>query len=126
MTHPKPRVLVIDDEPDILWSLSLLLEPSYAVTTAESGAAALRALDEIPFDAVLLDLMMPEMDGAAVKREMDTRGITTPVIIVSAFADVAERAARLGVRHFLPKPIDIPRLEAVLAKLTDAETATRL
>src|SRR6185369_14486927 len=104
----------------------LLLESSYAVTTAESGHAAIRALEESPFDAVLLDLMMPVMDGAAVKREMDTRGIHTPVIIVSAFADVAERAARLGVRNFLPKPIDIPKLEAVLAKLTDAETATRL
>ncbi len=122
MSRPKPRVLIIDDEPDILWSLSLLLETSYVVTTAESGAAALRALEETSFDAVLLDLMMPVMDGAAVKREMDARGIATPVVIVSAFADVAERAERLGVRHFLPKPIDIPQLERILAHVTESAT----
>lgn len=119
MTVSKPRLLIVDDEPDILWSLSLLLEPSYTVTTAEDGYAALRALEETPFAAVLLDLMMPMMDGAAVKREMDARGITTPVVIVSAFSDVAERAAQLGVRHWLPKPIDIPKLEALLGSVTD-------
>jgi CheY-like chemotaxis protein len=125
MAAPKPRLLIIDDEPDILWSLSLLLETSYTVTTAENGAAALRALDETAFDAVLLDLMMPVMDGAAVKHAMDARGIATPIVIVSAFADVAERAAHLGVRHFLTKPIDIPKLEKLLAQLTESAAATR-
>lgn len=114
----KPRVLIIDDEPDILWSLSLLLEPLYEVTMAANGQAGLLALEEGSFEAVLLDLMMPVMDGAAFKRELDMRGVTTPVVIVSAFADVAERAASLGVRDYLTKPIDIPKLEATLARVT--------
>jgi CheY-like chemotaxis protein len=110
----------VDDEPDILWSLSLLLERAYDVTTAEDGLAALRAFEEGPYDAVILDLMMPAMDGATFKRELDARGIATPVVIVSAFSDVAERAARLGVTDHLTKPIDIPKLEAVLARMTAA------
>ena len=114
----KPRVLIVDDEPDTLWSLSLLLEPLYEVTMAASGPAGLLALAEGPFDVVLLDLMMPVMDGAAFKRELDTRGVSTPVVILSACADVAERAASLGVRDYLTKPIDIPKLEATLARVT--------
>jgi DNA-binding response OmpR family regulator len=114
----KPRILIVDDEPDILWSLSLLLEPTYTVTTAEDGQAALRALEDGPYDAVLLDLMMPIMDGAALKHEMDARGITIPVVVVSAFSDVAERAAGLGVREYLTKPIDVAKLEALLARVT--------
>jgi CheY-like chemotaxis protein len=120
MNDRKPRILIVDDEPDILWSLSLLLECTYDVTTAEDGIAALRAFEEGPYDAVILDLMMPAMDGATFKRELDARGITTPVVIVSAFSDVAERAARLGVTDHLTKPIDIPKLEAVLARMTAA------
>jgi len=117
----KRRVLIIDDEDDILWSLSLLLEPTYEVATAADGKAALRAVEQQRFDALILDLMMPVMDGAAVKRELDARGITTPVVIVSAFSDVAERAASLGVRDYMTKPIDIPKLEATLARLTRGE-----
>lgn len=118
MSDRKRRILIVDDEPDILWSLSLLLERAYDVTTAEDGASALRALGETPYDAVILDLMMPGMDGAALKREMDARGIHVPIVIVSAFSDVAERAAQLRVREYMTKPIDIPKLEATLGRMT--------
>jgi DNA-binding response OmpR family regulator len=118
MTDRKRRILIVDDEPDILWSLSLLLERAYDVTTAEDGATALHALAEGPYDAVILDLMMPGMDGAALKGEMDARGIDVPVVIVSAFSDVAERAAQLRVRDYMTKPIDIPKLETMLARVT--------
>jgi CheY-like chemotaxis protein len=117
MTSRKPRILIVDDEPDILWSLSLLLQPTYDVATAEDGQAALREIEQSPFDAIVLDLMMPVMDGAGLKRELDARGSTIPIIIVSAFSDVAERARSLGVRHHLPKPIDVPRLEAMIASV---------
>ncbi len=120
MSDRKCRILIVDDEPDILWSLSLLLERRYDVTTAEDGATALRALEEDRYDAVILDLMMPGMDGAALKREMDARGLRVPVVIVSAFSDVRERAAQLRVRDYMTKPIDIPKLEAILARMTES------
>jgi len=120
MSDRKCRILIVDDEPDILWSLSLLLERRYDVTTAEDGATALRALGEDRYDAVILDLMMPGMDGAALKREMDARGLRVPVVIVSAFSDVRERAAQLRVRDYMTKPIDIPKLEAILARMTES------
>jgi len=120
MSEPKRRILIVDDEPDILWSLSLLLERDYDVTTAEDGKTALQALADGPYHAVILDLMMPGMDGAALKREMDTRGFDVPVVIVSAFSDVAERAADLRVRDYMTKPIDIPKLETMLARVTEA------
>jgi CheY-like chemotaxis protein len=119
MPDRKQRLLIVDDEPDILWSLSLLLERVYDVTTAEGGESALRALETSEYDAMILDLMMPGMDGAALKQEMDTRGMKVPVVIVSAFSDVAERAARLGVRDHLTKPVEIPKLEAMLARVMD-------
>jgi two-component system, OmpR family, response regulator PrrA len=121
----RKRILIVDDEPDILWSLSLLLDRVYDVTTAEDGATALRALSESPYDAMILDLMMPGMDGAAVKREMDARGIAVPIVIVSAFSDVAERAQQLRVRDYLTKPVDIPKLEATLARVTDGTAEQR-
>jgi len=120
MSDRKRRILIVDDEPDILWSLSLLLERDYDVTTAEDGKTALQALADGPYHAVILDLMMPGMDGAALKREMDARGFDVPVVIVSAFSDVAERAAQLRVRDYMTKPIDIPKLEATLARVTAA------
>jgi CheY-like chemotaxis protein len=118
MSDCKPRILIVDDEPDILWSLSLLLETSYDVATAEDGRAALREVEQSAFEAIILDLMMPVMDGAGFKRALDARGSKIPVIIVSAFSDVAERARDLGVEYHLAKPIDVPRLEAMLAQVT--------
>jgi DNA-binding response OmpR family regulator len=120
MSDRKRRILIVDDEPDILWSLSLLLERDYDVTSAEDGKTALQALADGPYHAVILDLMMPGMDGAALKREMDARGFDVPVVIVSAFSDVAERAADLRVRDYMTKPIDIPKLETMLARVTEA------
>ena len=124
MSDSKRRILIVDDEPDILWSLSLLLERDYDVTTAEDGKTALQALADGPYHAVILDLMMPGMDGAALKREMDARGFDVPVVIVSAFSDVAERAAALRVRDYMTKPIDIPKLESMLARVTAAAAAS--
>ena len=65
------RVLVVDDEPEIAELLSELLEAAgYAVVTAASGAQALRQLRASPFDAIVSDLHMPDLDGSALWREV--------------------------------------------------------
>ena len=68
------RLLVIDDEPEIVDLVRTMLEGAgYDVATAESGAVALEMLAELPFDAVVSDLRMPDMDGAALWREVGAR-----------------------------------------------------
>ncbi|AKJ07998.1 response regulator receiver domain-containing protein [Archangium gephyra] len=111
------RVLVVDDDPDILDSLMMLLETRYAVTPAEDGDVALELLGQQTFDAVVLDLMMPVLDGTRVLQEMRQRGHTLPVILISAHRDLdrqEERHRELGAFASLRKPFNIQELEKQL------------
>ncbi len=108
------RVLIVDDDPDILDSLTLLLELTYAVTAAEDGAVALELVEKQTFDVVVLDLMMPVLDGTRVLKELRQRGIQVPVILVSAHRDLDALAAQhrqLGAFASLRKPFNIQELE---------------
>ena len=107
-------VLIVDDDPDICLSLQLWLEPKFAVLTAGNGIEALASLGRARVDAIVLDLMMPVMDGAMLKQELDRRGESIPIVLVSARADVDRAAASLGVRDYLVKPVDPMALERVL------------
>src|SRR5437868_3666066 len=99
----RKRVLVVDDEEDVRQFIRLMLEEAgYDVVTAVDGAQALALIDASPPDVVVLDLMMPVMDGWAVLFKL--RGRRPPaVVIVSAFAD-PERASRAGAVAVLAKP----------------------
>ncbi|QRK10181.1 response regulator [Archangium violaceum] len=108
------RVLLVDDDPDILDSLTLLLEANYAVTPAEDGAIALELLSQQRFDVVVLDLMMPVLDGTRVLVELRQRGIQIPVILISAHRDLDRQESQhrqLGAFASLRKPFDIRELE---------------
>ena len=113
---PQKTVMVVEDEPAIRGLLSMTLESeNYHVETAGDGQEALDKVEQVQPDAILLDLMLPTMDGWAVidalseKRETD--GI--PIIAVSAtqrYLNVGER----GVQAFLSKPFDVDTLLVVL------------
>ena len=120
VSKSKRRVLVVDDDPDILESLRLLLEDTYEIRVAENGAAALAILRQHHFDAVVLDLMMPVMSGGVLVHELDRAGIKVPIVLASAVADLAAQAALLGVADAIAKPFDIDQLEAKLARVIDA------
>ncbi len=108
------RVLIVDDDPDILDSLTMLLEANYAVTPAEDGAIALEVVGSQEFDVVVLDLMMPVLDGTRFLVELRQRGIHIPVILISAHRDLdnqEERHRQLGAFASLRKPFDIRELE---------------
>ncbi|WNG40756.1 response regulator [Archangium violaceum] len=108
------RVLLVDDDPDILDSLTLLLEANYAVTPAEDGAIALELLGQHEFDVVVLDLMMPVLNGTRVLAELRQRGIHIPVILISAHRDLDRQVLQhqqLGAFASLRKPFDIRELE---------------
>jgi two-component system, chemotaxis family, chemotaxis protein CheY len=109
-----PLILVVDDDPDILDAVcDVLTGEGYRVARARNGREALeRVSDERP-DLILLDLMMPVMDGLAFARALKASGVTPPVPVVVISADGnPDHAAGVGAEAFLPKPFD---LEALLA-----------
>ena len=120
------RVLVVDDEPGLRQSLGLLLtDAGYAVTAESDGRRALeRALAE-PFDLVLCDVRMPEMDGLAFLRAYRSRGGSALVIMMSAYGgeDAALAAMKEGAYDYLPKPF---RPDEVVLTLRKAEERERL
>ena len=104
------RVLCIDDEPGVVELISLILRTqNVQVDGANSGLAGLKAMRQNPPDAVLLDIMMPEMDGWEVYKEMraDDTLKQIPVIIITArnssFEEVIARE-RAGVNDYITKP----------------------
>jgi DNA-binding NtrC family response regulator len=112
----KRRLLIVDDDPDVLASLAAWFDGPFDVITAADGVEALAVVDARPIDVIVLDLMMPNMDGAAFKRALDARGLVVPVILASAASDVAGDARRLGVVGYVVKPIDLDRLEAMVVR----------
>ena len=110
--EPNGKVLVVDDyEPNASAMRDLLVTAGHAVRVASNGSDALRlAEDEVP-DLVLLDVVMPQMSGVEVCRELKTRNETrlTPVVLITASQDREYRLAGLeaGADDFLSKPIDI-------------------
>lgn len=113
----KRRVLLVDDDVDVLDALEGLLEANYDVVAAEDGVKALQLLGADHFDCVLLDLMMPRMSGAKVAEHMKQAGVVVPILLASAAMDLGEQATRLGAADFIAKPYDVDLLEAKLAKL---------
>lgn len=105
------RVLVVDDDEDSRRLLAHLLErKGYAVVLADGGPAALSTLEKTEVDVVVLDVMMPIMDGFAVCRELKKSQATSsvPVILLTARDDMETRATgmKLGVSDFLAKPVN--------------------
>jgi DNA-binding response OmpR family regulator len=115
----KPRILVVEDEPRLRDLLRLYLErDGYAVTEAGDGAAALAAYDAEPPDLVILDLMLPRMQGETVLEELRDRG-DVPVLITSAKRTDADRIAglRLGADDYLGKPFNPHEVTARVAAI---------
>jgi DNA-binding response OmpR family regulator len=111
----KKRLLIVDDDVDVLESLKLLLETSFEVCLSRNGAEALREMDSgFHPDAILLDLGMPEMDGAGFLGELKRRGDRVPVLIVSAHPDAENRGHDLGVAEVLRKPFTYEQLREKL------------
>lgn len=111
------RILIVDDDDQILSSLAMLLAEEFDVQVASGGRQALARLRFEEFDLVLLDLLMPEVDGAEVLAELARRGTRIPVILMSADPNLAKRAAQYGVPECLEKPFHIDALEAMLERV---------
>ena len=115
------RVLIVDDEPDILLMLRVSLEAAgFTTALAADGDVALQRVRQEPFDLILLDVMMPVLDGWGVLEALRGDAEAPKIIVLSAKSaprDVA-KAMELGAADYLTKPFEIDvlvgRIEAVL------------
>jgi CheY-like chemotaxis protein len=112
------RILVVDDEPDVQQFLRLVLEGAgYAVECAGDGQEAIRKIAlECP-DLVVLDIMMPVMDGWAVLAWLRGRGAPPPVVVVLSALEDGARALEEGAAEYLAKPFRVEQLLAVCSRI---------
>jgi DNA-binding response OmpR family regulator len=116
----KPLVLVVDDERSIRVALERALRlEGFAVRTAADGRGALRAVAEAPPAAIVLDVVLGDLDGREVTRRLRADGLETPICILSARDEVADRVAGLqaGADDYLVKPFAMEELVARLHAL---------
>jgi two-component system response regulator MprA len=114
------RLLVVDDDPDVRDSLARALRYSgYTVTTAVHGADALDCLARSPADLIVLDVLMPMLDGFDTCRRLRQRGLATPVLVLTARDDVEDRVTGLeaGADDYLAKPFALRELQARIKAL---------
>ena len=106
----KKRVLLVDDHPKILKFLEIDLKlRGFEVISAASGRQALEMVDSAKPDIMLLDMIMPDMDGFEVLRKLRVFS-QLPVIAFSASPEKQDVAMRLGANDFVPKPLDMTNL----------------
>jgi PAS domain S-box-containing protein len=122
--RPTARILLVDDEPALLRSLARQLRQFGEVATAADGAAALARLPSERFDAVLCDLMMPEMTGmelyARVCETLPDCAGRFLFMTGGAFTPASQAFAEAAARPVLDKPLDLPRLERALDEVIAA------
>ncbi|MFZ5824549.1 MAG: sigma-54-dependent transcriptional regulator [Bacillota bacterium] len=112
----KRRLLVVDDEPNMAWLFEQSFGRHYDVIKAHSGLEALAVLEAGPPDLVLLDLMMPGMDGLTALREIKRRHPNLPVLMMTAYATVktAVEAIKTGAADYVIKPFDLDEVRRVM------------
>jgi two-component system, OmpR family, phosphate regulon response regulator OmpR len=116
------RILLVEDDPRLADMLfEYLGQAGFGVTVASRGAVALEKLGETAYDAVVLDLMLPDMDGLDVCRQLRARD-DTPVLMLTARGDAVDRIVglELGADDYLPKPFEprelVARLRAIMRR----------
>ena len=109
------RILVIEDEPKVASFIRRALqEESYAVDLCSDGAEGVEFAKDIPYDVVILDLMLPTLSGLDVLKQLRKAKVTTPIIILTARSEVNDRVTGLdaGADDYLTKPFSIEELLA--------------
>ena len=136
------RLLLVEDDRVIATSLAKgLREQAYAVDVAHDGDTAVYEAAIVPYDAIVLDVMLPRRDGFSVCRELRRRGLTMPVLMLTARDAVSDRIAGLdtGADDYLTKPFEFgellarirallrrgPALAAPVLRVADLELDTR-
>lgn len=118
-----PRVLLVEDEPGLVMTLTdRLTAEGYEVESASDGETGLARATSEPFNLILLDGMLPRRDGFDVCRTIRQRGVTTPILMLTARGQVVDRVVglKLGADDYLVKPFEmselLARMEALLRR----------
>lgn len=122
---PTPRVMVVDDEHLIRWSLEQHLgKKGYEVIATGSGKEAVQIVQDVLPEAVLLDIQMPGMDGIEVLRSIREVDPDVPVVMITAHGGVgsAVAAMKLGAYDYVEKPFDMERITVILANALERRT----
>ena len=114
------HVLVVDDDFDLAEALQTILEVhGYEASIAHDGREALESVDKRMPSLIILDMLMPTMDGWAFAREFALRHQhAAPILVVSAAENARERASAISADDVLDKPFDIHKLLAIVGRLT--------
>ena len=121
------KILLVEDQKDLREILEKRLKKEYSVDSCEDGEEALDFLSVYSYDIVLLDIMLPKLDGMEVLRRMRQRGMDTPVLLLTAKNDIKDRVLGLdsGADDYLVKPFSYEELLARIRVLTRRQTAHR-
>jgi two-component system OmpR family response regulator len=109
------RILVVDDEASIVDSVSTILRyEGFEVDVASSGRAALQKAQETAFDLIVLDVMLPDLDGLEITRRIRGDGLDVPILFLTAKSEVADRVAGLtvGGDDYVSKPFSLVEIVA--------------
>ncbi|PYQ72237.1 MAG: DNA-binding response regulator, partial [Acidobacteria bacterium] len=122
-----PKLLLVEDEAGLRLTLSdRLASEGYAVETASDGQSGFERAARGGYDLVVLDVMLPRMNGFDVCRELRRRGVETPILMLTARGQVVDKVVglKLGADDYLTKPFDaaelVARLEALLRRRPSA------
>lgn len=121
------RLLLAEDERSLSKALTRILEKSnYSVDAVYNGEDALRYLESGNYDAAILDVMMPQMDGFTVLRKIRAQGNSIPILMLTARAGVDDKVEGLdsGANDYLTKPFETKELLARIRVMTRSQTAT--
>ncbi len=114
---------MVDDDADIRELLvSVLTDDGYEAAAARDGREALAMLERWPADVVVLDLMMPVMDGWTFAERMREKW-SIPIVVLSAATDLLRHGGRLGAAEIVPKPFDIETLLPRIARVAKGTAA---
>ncbi len=126
------KLLIVEDSPKLArFLVRALTEEGHVVDQVVDGPAALQQVEAVAYDAIVLDWMLPGMDGISVCRTLRDRGVRTPILMLTARAEVGERILGLdaGADDYLTKPFDLGELLArvrALGRRAGAPTTLRL
>ena len=121
------KLLLVEDNPQLNKALTTLLKRnSYLVDSASDGEEALICLDEYQYDVIILDIMLPKIDGLEVLRRVRKQGIQTPIILLTARSTIEDKITGLdlGADDYLPKPFSTEELLARIRALGRRKNAS--